>query len=151
MSSASSKAAAVASPLPPSCPSRARAMTKEQAGSLTAGTRFGYHPFFKHWMPYLFQRVGHPKRKHVFLPLGRDYKPLGHLGGGTVDYEQAALTHGVAFSRDPASFKDVWWIADSAGRFWLYDDSAASRFDYFERLERLLLKSNTLLAMETTR
>lgn len=147
----STNPSAVASTPRLSRPNRSAAMTKEQAGSLTAGTSFGCHPFFKYWMPYLFQRVQHPTRKHVFLPLMRDYKPLGYVGGGRVDYEQVALTHGVVFSRDPASFQDIWWNSDSAGRFWLYDDSAASRFDYFERLERLLLKANTLLAMEKAR
>ena len=132
-------------------PTRTSPMTMEQAASLTAGTSFGYHPFFKHWLPYLFQRVEHPKRKHVFLPLARDYQPLGYLGGLHANYDDAAVSNGVVFSRDPASFKKIWWHSDSKGRFWLYDDSATSRFDYFARLERLLLKSNTLLAMEKAR
>lgn len=121
-------------------------MTRDQAASLTAARSQGV-PFFRQWMPYLFQRVTHPDHKHVYLPLNRSYVPFGHEG--RADYEAYAGTHGVVFKRDPSTFEGVWWNVDQpGGRLWLYDDSAASRQDYFARLERLLLKSNAMISAE---
>ncbi len=119
-------------------------MTPAQAASLTAGSRSHHNPFFKYCMPYLYQRLQHPSRKHVLLPLNRNYKPLGALDREFRDYDQLAESHGVVFSRDPATFDQVWWNTDGLGRFWLYDDSVKSRLDYFERFERLMLKANTM-------
>jgi len=114
----------------------------DQAKSLTAGPRGG-GTFFKRWMPYLYQRVEVKGRKHVFLPLNRNYRPLGTQE--FADYAAVADTYGVAFRQDPGAFENIWWNTDDAGRFWLYDDSAKSRVSYFERLERLMLKSHALL------
>lgn len=121
-------------------------MTKDQAAALTSGRAWNAPPtFFRFWMPYCFQRVDHPRRKHVFIPLNRDYVPLGVLDRPTVKYATEIDRHGVAFARDPATFEGVWWHTDGSSRLWLYDDSAASRFDYFARLEALMLKGVDLV------
>lgn len=124
-----------------------KAMTVDDAASRTAGRGATCAPFFRYWMPYLYQRVQLAGRKHVYLPLNRNYTPFGVEG--YADYQAYVRSHGVIFGRDPAKFQDVWWNVDEqGGRLWLYDDSAASRFDYFERLERLMLKANTLAVFE---
>jgi hypothetical protein len=119
-------------------------VTRDQAASLTRSRSSGSKPFFRQWMPYLFQRIEHPGHKHVYLPLNRDYVPFGHEG--RADYEAYGRSHGVVFRRDPATFTGIWWNVDQpGGRLWLYDDSAASRQDYFARFERLMLKANHLV------
>jgi hypothetical protein len=101
--------------------------------------------FFKLFMPYLYQRVEVPGRKHAFLPLNRDYQPLGMRREGWTDYQQVASTHAVFFARDPAQLEGVWWNQRD-GSFWLYDDSVASRIDYFKRLETLMLRQMEMVA-----
>jgi hypothetical protein len=114
-------------------------MTVDDAVGLTAGTRTANRTFFALWMPYLFQRVEGGGKKHTFLPLNRFYKPLGTRD--YVEYPDVAATHGVFFARDPATFNGIWSRAEpESGRFWLYDDSAKSRLDYFERYQALILK-----------
>jgi hypothetical protein len=120
-------------------------MNEKQARGLThIGTKQGGTHFFRLFMPYAFQRIDHPTRRHVFMPLNRDYKPLGHERRVHVDYEALAATHAVAFQRDPASLTDVWTRVDGT-TLWLYNDSIDSRRDYFERLARLMVHKLDLL------
>jgi hypothetical protein len=96
--------------------------------------------WFKFWMPYLFQALDVPGAKHVYLPLNRNYKPLGYTSREWVKYENYA-SQAVRFKRDPSSFIDVWRQPkdyDIADRLWLYNDGVESRVDYFERLEKLM-------------
>lgn len=128
-------------------------MDIEKAARLTdAGdSKAGPH-FFRVWMPYLIQRVTYEGVKHAYLPLNRDYKPLGMSRGEWVDYDACALSHGVAFKRDPATFDGVWHrleersdqiVAD--GMLFLYSDNPDSRRDYFVRFERLMAKAMPLI------
>lgn len=116
-------------------------MTKLQASALIGGWDWKTPTFFKFYMPYLYQRVNHPDRKHAYLPLNRDYAPLGFRRGEPrhLNYEELAVTHGVYFARDPATIDGVWHNV-RGGSLWLYDDDPNTRRDYFERLERLLTK-----------
>lgn len=91
--------------------------------------------WFRFWMPYCLTPL---KRPRQYLPLNRNYKPLGVLSKDWVDYEPFADTHGVVFSRDPATFRDVW-VDDPTQGLFLYDDGPLSRRDYFERLGRLMV------------
>ncbi|RYY10572.1 MAG: hypothetical protein EON55_16070 [Alphaproteobacteria bacterium] len=122
-------------------------MTRDQAAGLTCGHGMASTPtFFKLWMPYLYQKVEVSGRKHAYLPLNRDYVPLGYRrANGFVQYEEVASTHAVYFSRDPSLLKDVWWNV-RGDSLWLYDDSVASRLDYFERLQRLLTRKMEMVA-----
>lgn len=122
-------------------------MTRDQAAGLTCGHGMASTPtFFKLWMPYLYQRVEVAGRRHAFLPLNRDYVPLGvRRAEGFVKYEEVAHTHAVYFSRDPALLENVWWNVRGEN-LWLYDDSAASRFTYFARLEKLMLRQMAMVA-----
>jgi len=94
-------------------------------------------------MPYLLQKVEHPGIKWAYLPLNRNYKPLGQMTSERVDYAGYMTTHGVRFARDPALIKAVWVDAPSAGAemLWLYSDGPTSRLDYFARFERLMSKA----------
>jgi hypothetical protein len=122
-------------------------VTPDQASGLTCGHGMARTPtFFKIWMPYLYQRIGVPGRKHAYLPLNRDYVPLGYRRqDGFINYDETALRHAVYFSRDPAALKDIWWN-QTDGNLWLYDDSVRSRLDYFERFERLLTRKMEMVA-----
>ncbi|MEN2746444.1 hypothetical protein [Sphingomonas sp. T9W2] len=116
-------------------------LIREKASSLTIGYGGWTNPtptFFRVFMPYVIQRVHTPGHKHAFLPLNRDYLPLGLRRDGSVTYADYMPTHGVFFARDPAKFADVFWEPESGDQLWLYDDSPASRVDYFARLERLM-------------
>lgn len=120
-------------------------MNQKDATALVTGKHSGLEPtYFKIWMPYLYHRVDHPKLSNVFLPLNRNYKPLGSLTPEFVRYEDYAESHGVHFARDPVAFKDIWWRSQGA-HFWLYDDTPESRTEYFHRLERLMVKCPTML------
>lgn len=93
--------------------------------------------WFRFWMPYLFQKIDHPKIKHFYLPLNRNYKPLGVISKDWIEYEGFASSHGVAFASDPANIPNVWL----PGSLYLYDDTTKSRRDYFTRFERLMARS----------
>ncbi len=98
--------------------------------------------WFRYWMPYQFKKIDDEKRKHVYLPLNRDYKPLGYINARDyLDYA-AFRSHAVVFSRNPSTFADVW--TNHVGLY-LYNDSHESRLDYFVRLDRLMSHSLKLL------
>lgn len=98
--------------------------------------------WFRFWMPYVLQQIDVPGGKYIYLPLNRNYKPLGVVHNKHVAYEDYA-GQAVRFSTDPGKFKDIWWqpswaTAADTDRFWLYNDGLASRADYFARFERLM-------------
>ena len=93
--------------------------------------------WFRYWMPYTYEKIEVPKFRHVYLPLNRNYKPLGILSGDWVDYEDY-LHQAVRFSSDPHTFDGVWYSPETLH---LYEDATKSRIDYFARLERLFTRS----------
>ncbi|HZF43315.1 MAG TPA: hypothetical protein VEZ48_07890 [Sphingomonadaceae bacterium] len=103
--------------------------------------------FARYWLPYCFQRVDWAGAKWAFLPLNRNYKPLGYLSGAWVDYPDYLQTHGVKFSRDPSTITGAWVDNPSPASdvLWLYSDGAKSRLNYFARLERVMLKAKMLV------
>lgn len=116
-------------------------MTPSQADHLTDDNRW-----FRHFLPYAFVRLEHPRRRHVFLPVNRDYKPLGMITRKEVDYvdymEKAAV-----FRRDPRLMPGVWTATRE--HLMLYNDTPGSRLDYFERLARVMSVADSLVALET--
>lgn len=121
-------------------------MTPNNAHMLISGRDWKTPTFFRLFMPYLYQRVEVAGRKHAFLPLNRDYVPLGfRRGDGSVDYDRVTPTHAVYFARDPAALEGIWWNTRD-GQLWLYDDSTASRVDYFARLEKLMSRQMEMVA-----
>ena len=111
-------------------------MTEEQLRQLSYGDSW-----FRYWMPYTFEKLEHPELTHVYLPLNRNYKPLGITSKDWVEYEEF-IDQAVAFNRDPSKLKGVW--LDTQGLY-LYEDSLDSRKDYFERLGKLFSHSMRLV------
>ena len=104
-------------------------MKKDSATRLTRPDQW-----FRYWMPYCFEKLEVGSRTHVYLPLNRNYKPLGITSMEWVDYI-TYLPQAVVFSADPHTFDGIWFYRDTLH---LYEDVELSRVDYFLRLERLL-------------
>jgi hypothetical protein len=110
-----------------------RAMTQLTAGSIALTDLW-----FRYWMPYCFQKltdVDAGRHKHVYLPLNRNYKPLGQTSRQRVRYEDY-VDQAMIFPTDPANYPI--WTSSRNGIFWLYTDSASSRVDYFARFGWLM-------------
>jgi len=116
-------------------------------GSKGIGT--GSH-FFRFWMPYLFHRISHPKHKHAFIPLNRNYKPLGQMTKEHVDYDALAMSHGVVFARDPINYPGIWHNVEG-DHYWLYSDDPRTRMDYFKRLETLMTYDISVMKPDSRR
>jgi hypothetical protein len=101
--------------------------------------------WFRYHMPYVFEPLNIPNTKHVYLPLNRNYKPLGCLFKDHVDYHRYAASHAMQFRRNPEIFYKVWHYIAPDGKLFMYDDGLQSRIDYFERLGRLLTRSMWVL------
>ena len=86
-------------------------------------------------MPYTLTRLPDAKRPLTFLPLNRNYKPLGVCGREWVKYEDYEF-EAMIFAVDPRKFKGVWETI-RVNDLWLYNDNPKSRMDYFERLAKL--------------
>ena len=98
--------------------------------------------WFRYWMPYQFVKLEHTKYQHVYLPVNRNYKPLGIVAKDNVDYEKY-MPQAAVFDENPVSFQNVWW--EESGLY-LYSDAPESRINYFDRLGRLLVRSVRLEA-----
>jgi hypothetical protein len=96
--------------------------------------------WFRVWMPYTFIPITVPGvRKHVYLPVNRNYKPLGigtarNLGGADVDYNKYE-SHFLRFTSDPHKFKDIF-----VGRspLYLYSGTPREGDSYGARLQELM-------------
>ena len=93
-------------------------------------------------MPYCFQKLEVADRAHVYLPVNRNYKPLGVTDEEWVDYD-TYLPQAVVFSADPRRFDGIWLDNETLH---LYEDAVSSRVDYFARLEKLLSRVVKLYA-----
>ena len=80
------------------------------------------------------RRIEEPERNHVYLPVNRNYKPLGITPAEWVDYD-TYLSQAVVFSANPHTFDDIWFHNETLH---FYEDVVSSRVDYFARLEWLL-------------
>ena len=111
---------------------RIKRMQKDSAERLTRMDQW-----FRYWLPYSFVKLETTNHNHVYLPVNRNYKPLGVTSDDWVDYEDF-IDQAVIFSADPHTFANVWFHRDTLH---LYEDVVSSRVDYFQRLERLLSRS----------
>ncbi|WP_156464243.1 hypothetical protein [Afipia sp. Root123D2] len=110
-------------------------MNLKQAHSLT-----GPDQWFRYWLPYQFVKIDGP-RKHTYLPVNRNYKPLGVVSKEWADYHKFH-DQAVVFAKNPAEFKGIWYNEDG---LYLYSDDPKTRLDYFERLQKLLSYSAALV------
>ena len=102
--------------------------------------------WFRYWMPYVFVKIDHPKLKHVYLPLNRNYKPLGQSTDKFVDYMEY-LDQAIIFKRSPDTLEDIWMPEDTPENYYyLYTDSQSSRNSYGRRFQSLMEKSVRLVA-----
>jgi hypothetical protein len=108
-------------------------VNSKQASDLT-----NMEQWFRYWMPYYFEHLKDEKRKHVYLPVNRDYKPLGIVSMKHVDYDDFR-DQAMVFSSDPTLLNDVW--VPGRQPLFLYNDDPESRRDYFVRFEKLLSRS----------
>lgn len=91
--------------------------------------------FGRNW-PYAFVYL----YSGLWLPLGRNYKPLGEPQWPGARYDYDAFSHlawEFAGERNPRTFEGIW-TAQSDDMLWLYNDDALSRRDYFARVGRLI-------------
>jgi prophage regulatory protein len=102
-------------------------------------------PYFRLFMPYLLKRISVAGKRHAFLPLNRDYLPIGERDENAVPYARYMPSHGVYFARDPSKFAGIFWKIEG-DHLWLYDDSPASRVTYFSRLEMLMTQRMEMVA-----
>jgi len=117
-------------------------LTEGQGRNLTASDHW-----FRYWMPYCYHRLEHRGRKHVWLPLNRNYKPLGITSRDHIDYDDY-IDQAAAFASDPATWRGVWVDRQSAesGKLYLYTDGPRYRVDYFSRLARVMAHQQRLMA-----
>lgn len=113
-------------------------MTPQQARLLTGGHSF------RLWQPYCYERLPVPDQRHVYLPLNRDYMPLGLSRYERATSRMNFRAQATLFRADPHTFDDVWWYQRD-DTLWLYNDTPKSRLDYFQRLERLMSKPQMML------
>lgn len=101
-------------------------------------TRLRRNSWFRVCLPYHYAPlIPAPGAKHIYLPVNRNYKPLGIRSREFVDYEKFRA-QAVVFATDPHKFDGIW---SDLKNLYLYDDHNASLIDYFDRLERLVIHS----------
>lgn len=59
------------------------------------------------WLPYCFRKMEHDKHKYVFLPLNREYKPIGLPYDPWINYENYARNM-VVLTRNPEKLEGIW-------------------------------------------
>ena len=104
-------------------------LEKRDAARLTRGNHW-----FRTCMPYHFVHLPSDRFKHLYLPVNRNYKPLGCVERKWMDY-RAYASQAVIFRGDPRKLDGVW---SDPERLYLYSDSLLSGLDYFLRYERLM-------------
>lgn len=87
--------------------------------------------WFRLHMPYHFVPLG----DNLFLPVNREYKPLG-LSRTQLSWAvyQEYSHQAMLFKQDIAELEGIWWKQP----LWLYNDAADSFKDYEVRLGKLL-------------
>lgn len=94
--------------------------------------------WFRRNMIYHLRKLDLPG--HVYLPLNRDYRPLGMAKDDTIWRDDDYMAHAdraMKFARDPNTFEGVWGHSP----LYMYHDGMNFRGDYFERLEKLFSRS----------
>jgi len=76
----------------------------------------------------------------VYVPLNRNYKPIGETTKEFVCYEDYVDTHGIVFECDPFKISDVWDRESSEFRLYVFDDAIpASRNNYAKHMKAIML------------
>ena len=96
-----------------------------------------WSPLFRKTFPYCLTKLDDNRFANVWLPLNRNYKPLGILGSAFVDYK-LHIGAALIFYSDPHNFAGVWEKTHSTFLY-LYNDGTDLSAMYFPRLQNLLL------------
>lgn len=101
---------------------------------------------WKHALPYCFIKLDVP-RHNVWLPLGRNYKPIGQRSNERVKYDDY-VEQAIEFKRDPGLLKgDIWHKPEQQSRMlWLCNDAPMPPQEYFRRLAIVLTRSSPVSA-----
>jgi len=96
--------------------------------------------FARRYLIYCIQEVRFMDYSNVWLPLNRDYKPLGGDSKRTYNYDKC-YGHFVKFKGDPRK-RPEWFrrFDPTSDQLFLYNDDPESRVDYFERLGRMCMR-----------
>ena len=97
---------------------------------------------WKHDLPYCFIKLEVP-RHQVWLPLGRNYKPIGLRDRVWVDYDDY-VEQAIEFKRNPGLLKgDIWHKPEQQDHMlWLCNDAEMTPQEYFRRLALVLMRSS---------
>ncbi len=123
-------------------------ITPEQTADMDALARL-----FRIWMPYQFVRLKSPPNRYIYLPVNRNYKPLGHASDKWANYEDFRQ-QAVRFKKDPRKFEGIWDSSDPNGDwFYLYDGYGGDSQlrEYYVRLKILSMYSEPAIGKETHR
>jgi hypothetical protein len=90
------------------------------------------------WLPYAFIKMPSDTGfRHVYLPLNRNYKPLGQLENEYVNYENFVNSF-IFFKTDPKKLRGIW-TGSNPSFLHLYNDGRPDTWaDYYVRLAALL-------------
>jgi hypothetical protein len=76
----------------------------------------------------------------VYVPLNRDYQPIGVTNEKFVDCSDYVDTHGMVFECDPFKMGDVWDIESNEFRLYVFDDTIpASRSEYAKHMRAIMV------------
>jgi len=98
----------------------------------------------RYFLPYCLHRI----KGNIYLPLNRNYKPIGVTTKEWVNYENYQHLY-VKFSRCPSKIKIEWHyvIKNEAGvidKLFFYGDRLDSRAMYFEKYLSVMSKAKLI-------
>jgi hypothetical protein len=113
-------------------PQAAKRLKRAKHTSLETGSRacnLSDGLFYRHW-PYCLTELRAEGHQNVWLPLGRQYKPISCKQDGFYDYEQYAHL-AWQFTCDPRQLEGGWRV-NRGDRIYLYKDGETDRVRDFE-------------------
>ena len=98
----------------------------------------------RYFLPYCLQRI----KGNIYLPLNRDYKPIGCTSKEWVDYENYQHLY-VKFSRCPNKMPIEWHYTirskdGTIDKLFFYGDKLDSREMYFEKYLSVMSKAKLI-------
>lgn len=77
--------------------------------------------------------------KTVYIPLGRNNKPVGVATEGFLNYADYVDTHGMVFNIDPQKMGKVWDKGSNDAKLYVHDDCIPeSRRDYAKHMNIIM-------------
>jgi hypothetical protein len=102
--------------------------------------------FWHYHLPYKMMNLEHSRTKNLYLPVNRNYKPLGIISGDFVKYDDY-IDQAIIFSR-PLRENELFWNRRSDGsisEYYLYNDGNCHDFmSYLNRLNLLMKRKHVV-------